>query len=185
MTDLYFIPECFVDTNLVLTLLNIFGQGSGGVNHQHSCNNVANTMKNKFTDKFAVGIIDDDKKKTSYIDEFIEIGSSEHLTLLKHKSRDHFIVLVKKAAEDFILSCVNAMNEKKQEEIKRKYTFVSDLNTLKGKTKNTKADKDDNLRKLFKDIQNTKEMQILGNILSYMKTHKYDSDIETLKKFFC
>ena len=54
MKDLYFVPECYVDTNLVESLLD-----TDGVNHQKGCNTVVNTMKGKvLKDSFAVGVID-------------------------------------------------------------------------------------------------------------------------------
>lgn len=58
MKDLFIIPECYIDTNLVESLIT-----TEGCNHQKGCNTVANTMKNKFKDNFAVGIIDNDKRQ--------------------------------------------------------------------------------------------------------------------------
>ena len=44
-------PECYIDTTLVESLLY------AKVNHKHSCNEVAKEMqKGKFKDAFAVGI---------------------------------------------------------------------------------------------------------------------------------
>lgn len=60
-------PECFIDTTLVASLLD------AKVSHKHSCNEVAREMeKGKFKDAFAVGIIDNDKRKISYIESFDE-----------------------------------------------------------------------------------------------------------------
>ena len=85
MKDLYFVPECYVDTNLVESLLE-----TDGVNHQKGCNTVVNTMKGKvLNDGFAVGIIDSDKRQPSYVKEFTEIAHSEHLSLMKHLSLIH------------------------------------------------------------------------------------------------
>ena len=68
----YIIPECYVDTNLVETLVCTYG-----CNHQKGCNQVAKVMQEKFADRFAVGIIDADKRKPGYLKEFNEIASSE------------------------------------------------------------------------------------------------------------
>jgi hypothetical protein len=54
------IPECYVDTNLVETLVPPTGRG---YNHQHGCGTVTKVMKERFADGFAVGIIDKDKKE--------------------------------------------------------------------------------------------------------------------------
>lgn len=45
------LPECFIDSTLIGTLL------SAKVSHKHSCNEVAKEMeKGRLKDKFAVGI---------------------------------------------------------------------------------------------------------------------------------
>ena len=53
MAELYIIPECYVDTNLIETLVPT----AKGYNHQKGCNNVVKVMKEKLSDKFAVGIV--------------------------------------------------------------------------------------------------------------------------------
>ena len=51
----YIMPECYIDTTLVSSLLD------SNVSHKHSCNEVAKEMeKGKYKDAFAVGIIDND-----------------------------------------------------------------------------------------------------------------------------
>ena len=66
MAELYIIPECYVDTNLIETLVPT----AKGYNHQKGCNNVVKVMKEKLSDKFAVGIVDKDKRQVSYVNEF-------------------------------------------------------------------------------------------------------------------
>ena len=44
MAELYIIPECYVDTNLIETLVPT----AKGYNHQKGCNNVVKVMKEKF-----------------------------------------------------------------------------------------------------------------------------------------
>jgi hypothetical protein len=57
MKDLYLVPKCYVDTNLVESLLD-----TDGVNDQKGCNTVVNTIKGKvLKDSFAVSVIDLDK----------------------------------------------------------------------------------------------------------------------------
>lgn len=99
----YIIPECYVDTNLVETLVC-----HGGCNHQKGCNQVAKVMKEKFSNRFAVGIIDADKRKPSYLNEFNELAASSHLKLYRHNNRNHYIILVSPAIDGFILSCAQA-----------------------------------------------------------------------------
>ncbi len=77
---LYIIPECYVDTNLISTLVN------AAVNHQKSCTKVGGTLKSKYPDSFAIGIIDKDKAEPKFVTEFQEIAVHGHLQLLKHKT---------------------------------------------------------------------------------------------------
>ena len=67
-------PECYIDSTLVGSLLD------AQVNHKHCCNDVAKEMeKGKHKDSFAVGIIDNDKRKISYVEEFDVIGRTDNL----------------------------------------------------------------------------------------------------------
>ena len=101
--ELQIIPECFVDTTLVSALLDGIG-----VNHQKSCNKVVACMTGKFLDAFAVGIIDNDKRRPGYLDQFNRLAYSNHLQLFKHPQRHHYIITVSPAAEGFILSSARA-----------------------------------------------------------------------------
>lgn len=47
MKDLDIVPECYIDTNLVETLLNMAGEPTDGVNHQKGCNTVVKTITEK------------------------------------------------------------------------------------------------------------------------------------------
>lgn len=97
MRDLFIVPECYVDTNLVESLLT-----TEGVNHQKGCYAVANTMKGRvLNDTFAVGVIDFDTEKTqpTYVQEFNEIAHTAHIVLLKHNSKPHYLVMIKPAMD--------------------------------------------------------------------------------------
>jgi hypothetical protein len=72
------IPECFIDTNLLETLVPPITQ----YNHQKGCGTVTKVMKERFTDRFALGIIDKDKYEVEYLKEFEEVCSSDSLILL-------------------------------------------------------------------------------------------------------
>ncbi len=79
--DLAIIPECYVDTNLVETLVPPEGKG---YNHQHGCNTVTKIMKERFADRFAVAIIDKDKKEVDYLQQCDILLTSGSLLLHKH-----------------------------------------------------------------------------------------------------
>ena len=44
-------------------------------------------MKEKFTDSFAVGIIDKDKRENPYLQEFDLVAEKESLLLFKHRNK--------------------------------------------------------------------------------------------------
>lgn len=168
------IPECFVDTNLVGWLLG------KGVNHQHGCNNVTAVMQNaKLKDAFAIGIVDDDKRKSKYVDVFERVAATNHLEIRKHPDKPHFLIFVKKAAEDFIISAANEIG----------YDLAcnnlsNDLEELKKTTKTCQSNEDKNLRKAFAALGNSSEVKIFKNILKYLEGHKYDAEVNVIKNIF-
>ena len=123
-------PECFIDSTLVESLLD------AKVSHKHSCNEVAREMeKGHFKDKFAVGIIDNDKRKISYIESFDEIGRTDNLTFLKHRDKHHYVIKVgkeHKAMETFIKANVDAIGMKMED-----FNLPSDLAELIEQTKDS------------------------------------------------
>lgn len=173
------LPECYVDTNMVNTMLGI-----GGIeckaNHCKGCNKVAKDMDgNKLRDCFALGVIDNDKMQHSYTKDFVTIGESEHIELLKHNGRHHFLIRVNPAMDGFVLEVSRAQGVDMAE-----YGLPTEL---KGFTKLTKSDtaKDDkNLKRLFKSIKDQKEIALMRNILTYLYKNKYTYDIDYLKSLF-
>ncbi len=114
-------PECYIDSTLVGQLLD------ADVSHKHSCNEVAKAMeKGPYKDEFAVGIIDNDKRKIRYIESFEEIGRTENLTFLKHRVKHHYMIKVAKegkAMETFIIANVEAIGMKMEDFDKLKPTL--------------------------------------------------------------
>ncbi len=166
------IPECYVDTNLIGYLVK------GEVNHQKGCNHVACAMQ-KASQQFRVGIIDDDKRKNKYVDEFQIIAQLSNLELRKHPNRHHYFIIVKKAAEDFILNVAHNSGVNLSE-----VGLPDDLEGLKLYTKNCEANKDAQLQSAFKLLKNTFEIQVLRNVLRYLVENQYNSDVKVLKAFF-
>jgi len=175
MKDLYFVPECYVDTNLVESLLD-----TDGVNHQKGCNTVVNTMKGKvLKDSFAVGVIDSDKRKPSYVNEFKEIAHTEHLSLLKHTTKTHYLIMVSPAMDKFIIDCAE------EEGVNlREYDLPSDLDAFKDQTKAVSTKNDVRFKRLFKKLKNNVEITILCNVLNYLKSNQYKSSTTDLLKLF-
>ena len=168
-------PECFIDTTLVSSLLE------AKVCHKYSCNEVAKEMKSgRYRDAFAVGIIDNDKRKLSYIEEFEEIGRTDNLTFLKHKEKHQYMIKVgkkHKAMETFIKENVSALGMKMED-----FGLPSDLESLIIATKDSiSTQKDSRILKLCKTLQQSPEVSKLKNVLDYLSTNKYNVNAETLK----
>ncbi len=169
-------PECFIDTTLVGSLLD------AKVNHKHSCNEVSREMeKGKFKDAFAVGIIDNDKRKLSYIEGFDEIGQTENLTFLKHKNKHQYVIKVgkeHKAMETFIKANVEALGMKMED-----FDLPSDIDKLITQTKDSiSSQKDPRIQKLCKTMCQSPEVSKLQQVLEYLAANKYNADLDTIKK---
>ncbi len=170
----FIIPECYVDTNLIETLVC-----KAGCNHQKGCNQVAKIMQEKFAERFAVGIIDADKRRPSYLYSFNEIASSVHLKLFRHSVRPHFIILVFPDIDGFILSCAETGNIDL-----KKYELSPILKDFTTQTKNVMSNKDTRFKKLFKALENVEEVKLLKSVIQYLISTKYDAtDSELLRLF--
>lgn len=163
-----------MDTNLVSTLL-----GGIGVNHQKSCNNVVALMKGRFGDDFAVGIIDNDKRRPNYLDACIKLAKSDHLQLYKHPQKHHYIITVSPAAEVFILDAAESAGISLGD-----YDLPSDLKGLLKITKHVVTNKNPKLICLFRDLSLTGEFRLLGKVLNYLFEHEYKSNQDELVAFF-
>ena len=170
----FIIPECYVDTNLVETLLCF-----DACNHQKGCNQVAKVMQEKFADRFAVGIIDADKRHPGYLNEFRKIVSSKHLELFRHPVRSHFIILVHPAADGFILSCA----ETAQIDV-TDYELSPVLKEFTAQTKNVMSNKDVRFKRLFKSMKNVGEMKLLKSVLTYLVSTTYNANDDEIASFF-
>ena len=169
-------PECFIDTMLVGSLLD------AKVSHKHSCNEVAKEMeKGKYNNRFAVGIIDNDKRKIAYIEGFEEIGRTDNLIFLKHRNKHHYIIKVgkeNKAMETFIMANVEAIGMKMED-----FDLPSDLDELREYTKNSvSTQKDPKILKLCKTIRQSPEVAKLQNVITYLANNKYNVDVELLRE---
>ena len=169
-------PECFIDTTLVGSLLD------AKVSHKHSCNEVVREMeKGIYKDGFAVGIIDNDKRLLSYTKEFEEIGRTENLTFLKHRQKHQYLIKVGKehqAMETFLMANVEAIGMKMED-----FNLPSNMDELIKTTKNSVSTQNDlRILKLSKAIRKSPEVAKLKECLSYLAVNRYDADIEKLKE---
>ena len=173
------LPECYVDTNLVATMLALEVQEAGSPTHCKGCNVVCGNMNSqRLRESFALGIIDEDKRQHSYMKEFNEIGVCGHIKLLKHKDRHHFIIMTKPAMDKFVWDIAHKhginMNE---------YELPDTLKEFTRLTKDIKAKDSANMKRLFKKLKDDDEMSMLRNILRYLYNHRYSYDLKMLKSF--
>lgn len=166
-------PECYIDTNLIEYLLN------AKVNHQHCCSKVVQQLKEKFADRFAIGIIDKDKVQLGYISDCNEIARTEHLTLMRHKTRCHYVITIAPAVDRFILDCAN-----EQMVDTKDYGIPSTLRDFTRISKSVTSNNDTRFRSLFVAIKDNNEINSLRMALKYLCTNEYASNNEELKKFF-
>lgn len=165
-------PECYIDSTLVSSLLD------AKVNHKYSCSEVAKEMeKGFFRDAFAVGIIDNDKRKITYLEGFDEIGRTENLIFLKHKKKHQYVIKVGKAnmaMETFIKANVEAIGMRMED-----FNLPSDLIELREQTKDrVTTQKDPRILKLCKSLRHSPEVATLQDVLSYLVANKYEVNLE-------
>ena len=167
------IPECYVDTNLIAYLVN------NNVNHQHCCSKVVGTLKGKFKDRFAVGIIDRDKDEVGYLSECEEIISSTHLCIWKHRSLPHFLITIRPAIDGFLLDCAQEQGVSPET-----FGLPSELEDFINRTKKITSNIDPALRRLIEAIRENGEIVALKKILQYLLENTYHSKNEEIKAFF-
>ncbi len=166
-------PECYVDTNLIEYLL------SAGVNHQHCCSKVVGQLKTKFLDRFAIGIIDRDKVELGYIGECVSLARTDHLTLMKHKVKEQYLITVAPAMDRFILDCA-----KEQNIDTTRFDIPSDLKGFTRISKSVNSNNDPRFRSLFAAINNHPEIRILKHALEHLCEKKYKADTGVLISVF-
>lgn len=173
-SNLYIIPECYVDTNLVQILLQI-----KGVNHQYGCGQVTNVMQKHFKDSFSIGIIDNDDLQSNYSKECVAIASSDEIILCKHPNSHHYLIKIKHIMERFILNCA-----KKQGIDLAANGVPSDLEGLKSLTKSKECLDNPDLKRALKAVCKSNELMLLTEVLEYLKAQKYNSKDADLKNIF-
>ena len=170
---LYIIPECYVDTNLISTLVN------AAVNHQKCCTKVTETLNKRFSDNFAVGIIDRDKVEPKYVNEFQLVAEHGHLQLLRHKTRPHYLLTISPAVEMLIIDSAAEIGLDLKE-----YGLSSDLNQLKKLTKKVSSNTDKTFTRLFKNLGASSDFSVMTKTLNYLIDNKFKSKEDELGKIF-
>lgn len=168
------IPECFIDTNLIETLVPPQKQ----YNHQKGCGTVTKIMRERFADRFALGIIDKDKKEVDYLKEFNVICTKSSLILHKHQKIHHYIIQIYPAMEKFIID--NAANIGVS---LNDFDLPTDINLLKKESKTINSKNDIRFKSLFKFLKNNnaEEIQRLASWIAYLKEKNYNANIDDIE----
>lgn len=176
--DNHIVPECYIDTMLVQTLVP--PQKNKRYNHQHGCFDVSNEMElYGLKDKFAVGIIDNDKKKAKYLSKFIEIDNiDDALKLYKHKVLYQYFIEINPAMEVWILKICE------QEKIDiAEFGLPDNLKALKRITKPQTSSKDKRFIDLFLRLNASGNRSVLKlkGWIKLLKEKNYQVEINELK----
>ena len=174
--DKSIIPECFADTLLIAMLVPT----KNGYNHQHSCFKVEATMKR--INKFAVGIIDKDKRQIKYLDQFEiidEVKGKGALILWRHKNLEvnHFIIQICPALEQWLKEVCE------DENIDLTDFGQNILDGIKYYTKSASKLNTPKLQRMFTEINKrteNKSVKKLKNWVTLLKEKNYKVDINEL-----
>jgi hypothetical protein len=172
--DKSIMPECYADTLLIETLV----PSNDGYNHKHNCFKVESAMKN--SEKFAVGIIDKDKKQIRYLSSFEILDKVDgSLILWKHSVKPQYIIQICPALEKWVLRiCDNeGINI-------AKYGFANDVREFAKYTKSGTSTIDNKLIGLFRELSskdNCRDIRKLKGWIRLLKEKNYQVDINELK----
>lgn len=172
--DYAIIPECYIDTNLIETLLPPQRQ----YNHQKGCGTVTKVMQERFTDRFALGIIDKDKQEVKYLNEFTEVCQSDSLILYKHRTRHHYMIRISPAMERFIMANAVAAGIALTD-----FDLPSDFELLKRESKKINSKNDQRFKRLFRSLYQNGAPGILklASWVKYLKDSNYHVDLAAFK----
>ncbi len=170
------LPECEVDTALVETLVPPVKRYS----HQYGCQNVAKRMRENYADDFVVGVIDRDRKAIPYLAKFEVVREvAGDLILWRHPAKHHYLIQVCPAVEKWILNRAAESNINLEE-----CELPATLAELCAVTKTIVSQQDRRLIKLFKKLKASGNPVVNTLIfwLTHLKEHRFQADLEALKK---
>lgn len=164
------VPECYVDTNFIQYLVGV------KVNHQHGCGRVTGVMTGKFSNYWAIGIIDDDKKSMPYLKECEFLGKCGHLSFFRHKERCHWLITVHPAIDRFLLDCAADLKVKSAD-----FGLPSKLKDFTEVTKQVSSSTDPRFKNLFRAIDSHPEIVKLRAILRYLIESNFKASVDAVR----
>ncbi|SFN24000.1 hypothetical protein SAMN05428949_2087 [Chitinophaga sp. YR627] len=173
--DLAIIPECYIDTNLIETLVPPTSQ----YNHQKGCGKVTKVMKEKFPDSFALGIIDKDKQEVDYLKEFNILRQTDYLILHRHNKPaiHHYIIQINPAMERFILDGASIAGISLTD-----FGLPEELEAFKKTSKSVATKNDWRFKELFRSMYaaGVEDIVRLANWVRYLKENTYKAEADKL-----
>jgi hypothetical protein len=173
--DLHIIPECYIDTKLIKALV----PPQTKYNHQKGCSTVTKLMQKYFTNDFAVGIVDRDKKELGYADEFdLVVEMTNTLQLFKHRTKNHYLIFICPAVEKWIIACASDAGISLSD-----YQLPNDFRSLMKITKKSLGENDDEFSSNFRDLFNALKVENIPNVavlrfwIEYLKANPYQADL--------
>lgn len=163
------LPECYIDTNLVNTLVG------KSCNHQKGCPTVFKVMNERLKDSFAIGVIDKDKREPKAMESFILLCNNEYIYLYKHATRPHYIIQVSPAEEVFLLHAAEELGIHLSD-----FGLPEDLEALKQYTKKVDAKNSSLFTSLFLVLKEASTVKTMNKIFDYLLANKYSADITIL-----
>ncbi len=176
--DNHILPECYLDTNLIETLVPPENKKEG-YNHQKGCNEVIRIMQKKFIEKFALGILDMDKDSPDKLQkkQFYFIDEKYSVKLYKHQSENHYLLLHPPIEKWLII-------EAEQVNLSLKYySLPSNLNALKKQSKPATSKNNPRFKTIFEELkrQNANGITQLFNWTDYLMKNPNNADETHLK----
>jgi hypothetical protein len=169
-----FVPECYFDTVLVRSILQI----KTALNHKKGCNNVVKAMtEGRLSDAFAVGIVDKDKKELKYLNEF-DGYEFDNLALFKHRNKHHYIIQLIPPIEQWILKVAEEAKIKVED-----FGLPRDIEKLKKITKSELAKESPELVSFCTKLLQSESLTVrrFANWIEHLRDNKYNADINQLK----
>ena len=179
MIDNHILPECYLDTNLIETLVPPKNQKKG-YNHQKGCNDVIRVMQKKFIAQFALGILDVDKDSPDklQVKQFYFIDEKYSVKLYKHQIENHYLLLHPPIEKWLIM-------EAQQVNLSLEYhSLSSNLNELKKLSKPATSKNNPRFKTVFEELKqkNANGITQLFNWTDYlMKNHENINEAQLRK----
>ncbi|MFN0036529.1 MAG: hypothetical protein ACKVUS_15800 [Saprospiraceae bacterium] len=149
-----FIPECHADTALVRFLVSDFPH----IDHESGiCNVAKNFQEVKDQTYTLVGIVDDDKRKPPYLDDFQLLQASEGVAVKKKPNKEHYVIVVSPALEKFLLQNCMAVGKRMED-----FNLPSDLRQLKKRTKKPQVERNPDFKNLLIELHKQRAPGIIA-----------------------